>query len=68
MTSPRYQSRSASRNSTLAMNSSGSLLAKWKPNSENSGAARPLKPPVTESQVLSRCWPMNTSPSDATPR
>ena len=47
-TSPRYQSRSASRKGTPRTKSSGSRLPKVKPNSENSGAERPLKPPVTE--------------------
>jgi hypothetical protein len=43
-------------------------LPNVKPNSENSGAARPLKPPVTGVQVLITWTPMKTSPREATPR
>jgi hypothetical protein len=50
------------------MNRSGSVLPNVKPNSENSGAERPLKPPVTDVQAFRTWTPMNTSASEATPR
>ena len=66
---PRYHSRSACPNGTPRTSRYGeSLPPKLKPNSEKAGTRRPLKPPVTQVQVLSTCSPMKTSPSEAMPR
>ena len=46
----------------------GVLVAEGEAEQRELRCRPPLKPPVTDVQLLSTCWPMKTRPSEATPR